>query len=169
VIKPNPSTGALRAALKLAKSGAFEEAQAKVALIEKDSLPTADLRDLALIHSYCGREDHAVRIWESICARDDVGVGDCFMLASTQMGLGHSEQAMGNLRREIARSDSESNLAYLSVSAINLAFLLAGKGRKNEAEALDVLSRLGDSEGTYVHGVGHVTKRDLLAKLGSAK
>lgn len=52
----------------------------------------------------------------------------------------------------------------MSVSAINLAYLLVGKGRK--AEALDVLKRLGDSEGTYIHGVGQVTKRDLLAKLG---
>ena len=167
--KPKLSSDALRAALKLAKNGAFEEAQAKVAMIERESLPTEDLRSLALVHSYCGREDEAEQVWERICARDDVGIGDCFMLANTQMGLGHSDQAVGNLRREIARSDSEGNLTYLSVSAINLAFLLAGNGPKSKAEALEVLSRLGDSEGTYVRGFGQVTKRDLLAKLGGSK
>lgn len=86
------------------------------------------------------------------------------MLASTQIGLGHSEQAIVNLQREIATSDSKSDMAYLSVSAINLAYLFAGKGRRTEA--LDVLQCLADSEGAYIHGVGQVTKRDLLAKLG---
>gem|GEM_PF-3329006 len=87
------------------------------------------------------------------------------MLATTQINLGHSEQAIEYLQREIAASDSRGDASYLSVSAINLAFLLVRKGRK--AEAQEVLQRLGDSEGTYIHGVGQVTKRDLLAKLGS--
>ena len=70
---------------------------------------------------------------------------------------------MSNLQREIAASDSrEGDLSYLSVSAINLAFLLAAKGRK--ADALAVLSRVGESESTYIHGVGQVTKHDLLVK-----
>lgn len=162
--KSSPETKALRSALKLAKNGSFDEAQAMVAQVERELLSTDDLRTLALVHSYCGRESEAEQTWESICARADVGVGDCYMLASTQISLGHSAPAIDNLQREIATSDSRGDVSYLSVSAINLAFLLVGKGRK--AEALDVLKRLGDSEGTYIHGVGQVTKRDLLAKLG---
>lgn len=166
--RPKSSSDAhvLKSALKLAKNGALEEAQAMAAKVERDSLSTDDLRTLALVHSYCGRENEAEQTWESICARADVGIGDCYMLASTQISLGHSEPAIGNLQREIATSDSRGDVSYLSVSAINLAFLLAGKGRK--AEALDVLKRLGDSEGTHIHGVGQVTKRDLLVKLGVA-
>jgi hypothetical protein len=162
--KSSPDTQALQSALKLAKNGAFKEAQTMAAKVEMDSLSTDDLRTLALVHSYCGREGDAEQTWESICARADVGIGDCYMLASTQMRLGHSEPAIGNLQREIAASDSRGDVSYLSVSVINLAFLLAGKGRK--AEARDILKRLADSEGTYIHGVGQVTKRDLLAKLG---
>lgn len=167
--KPKSSSDAqaLRSALKLAKNGAIEEAQTIAARVDKDLLATEDLRTLALVHSYCGREHDAEQTWANVCARDDVGIGDCFMLASTQISLGHSEEAIGNLLREIATSDRRADISYLSVSAINLAFLLSGKGRK--AEALEVLSRLGDSEGTYVHGVGQVTKRDLLVKLGAAK
>jgi len=163
--KPSPETKALRSALKLAKSGSFDEAQAMVAGVERGGLSTDDLRTLALVHSYCGHESEAGQTWESICARADVGIGDCYMLATTQINLGHSEQAIEYLQREIAASDSRGDASYLSVSAINLAFLLVRKGRK--AEAQEVLQRLGDSEGTYIHGVGQVTKRDLLAKLGS--
>lgn len=168
VTKPKSSSDAqvLRSALKLAKNGAFDEAQAMAAKVERDLLATKDLRTLALIQSYCGREHEAEQIWASVCARADVGIGDCFMLASTQISLGRSEPAIGNLQQEIAASDSAGDLSYLSVSAINLAFLLAGRNRK--AEALDVLRRLGDSEGTYIHGVGQVTKQDLLVKLGVA-
>ncbi len=162
--KSSPDTQTLQSALKLAKHGAFEEAQSMVAKVERELLSTDDLRTLALVHSYCGREGDAEQTWESICARPDVGIGDCYMLASTQISLGRSEPAIGNLQREIAISNSRGDVAYLSVSVINLAFLLAGKGRK--AEARDVLKRLADSEGTYIHGVGQVTKRDLLAKLG---
>jgi len=162
--KSSPETKALRSALKLAKNGSFDEAQAMVAQVERELLSTDDLRTLALVHSYCGRESEAEQTWESICARADVGIGDCYMLASTQISLGHPASAIENLQREIATSDSRGDVSYLSVSAINLAFLLVEKGRK--AEALDALKRLGDSEGTYVHGVGQVTKRDLLAKLG---
>ena len=162
--KSSPETKALRSALKLAKNGSFDEAQAMVAQVEREVLSTDDLRTLALVHSYCGRESEAEQTWESICARADVGIGDCYMLASTQISLGRSEPAIDNLQREIAASDSRGDVSYLSVSALNLAFLLVGKGRK--AEAKDVLKRLGDSEGTYIHGVGQVTKRDLLAKLG---
>lgn len=162
--KSSPDTQALQSALKLAKNGAFEEAQKMAAKVERGSLSTDDLRTLALIHSYCGREGDAEQTWERICARADVGIGDCYMLASTQISLGHSEPAIGNLQREIATSDSRGDVSYLSVSVINLAFLLAGKGRKEEAR--DVLKRLAESEGTYIHGVGQVTKRDLLAKLG---
>ena len=162
--KTSSSTQSLRAALKLAKNGSFEEAQALVNKVAGEPLPTDDLRTLALVYSYCGREGEAEQTWESICERPDVGMGDCYMLASTQVSLGHAEPAIGNLQREIETSDSRGDKSYLSVSAISLAFLLARKGRKTEA--LEVLKRLDDSEGTYIHGVGQVTKRDLLAKLG---
>jgi hypothetical protein len=165
--KPKSSTDAqlLKSALKLAKSGELEEAQAMAAKVETGLLPTAELRTLALVHSYCGRELEAEQTWEIICARADVGIGDCFMLASTQISLGHSDLAIGNLQREIATSDSRGDVSYLSVSAINLAFILSGKGLK--AEALEVLKRISASEGTHIHGVGQVTKRDLLVKLGA--
>lgn len=156
----------LRTALKLAKSGAFEKAQAMVTRIDSDLLSTEDLRTLALIHSYCGHEHDAERLWERICERDDVGLGDFYMLASTEMMLGHTEKAITNLRREISASDTRGNAYYLSVSVISLAFLLAEEGQK--AEALDVLSRLDNSESTHIHGVGMVTKHDLLVKLGAA-
>jgi hypothetical protein len=164
--RSSADTQVLQSALKLAKNGAIEEAQAMVAKIEKDLLPPQDLRTLALIQSYCGRENDAEQTWESICAHADVGIGDCFMLASTQIGLGYSELAIGNLQREIAMSENSGDVSYLSVSAINLAFLLAKKSCK--AEALDVLNRVGESEGTHIHGVGQVTKYDLLVKLGAA-
>ena len=165
--KSSADTRFLRSALRAAKNGALDEGQAIAARVDKDSLPTKDLRTLALVHSYCGREQDAEQIWEAICSRDDVGIGDCFMLASTQISLGRSEPAMGNLRREIATSDSKGDVSYLSVAAINLGFLLMTKGHK--AEALETLSRLGDSEGTHVHGVGQLTKRDLVVKLAAMK
>jgi len=157
----------MQSALKLAKSGALEDALSMVSSMKTDSQSTDDLRKLALIYSYCGREDDAEEVWAIICARDDVRIGDCFMLASTQVGLGHSEEAIGNLRREIAASDNERNLAYLSVSVIHLAFLLTNKGLKSEA--IEVLNRVGDSEGTYIAGSGQLTKRDLLAKLDATR
>lgn len=104
--KSSPETKALRSALKLAKNGSFDEAQAMVAQVERELLSTDDLRTLALVHSYCGRESEAEQTWESICARADVGIGDCYMLASTQISLGHSSPAIDNLQREIATSDS---------------------------------------------------------------
>lgn len=162
--KSSAETRALRSALKLAKNGSFDEAQAMVAQVEREVLSTDDLRTLALVHSYCGRESEAEQTWESICARADMGIGDYYMLASTQISLGHSEPAIDNLQREIATSDSRGDASYLIVSVINLAFLLARKDRRAEARA--VLKRLADSEGTYIHGVGQMTKRDLLAMLG---
>jgi len=158
------SSQALLSALKQAKNGSFEMAQALVAELEEDSLSTEDLRTLALVHSYCGQEHDAERIWEKVCARQDVGLGDFFMLASTQIGLGHAEKAIGNLREEIAESDRSGQSYYLSSAAINLAFLLAERGGKEEARK--VLRRLSDADGAYVPGVGQITKRDLAKRLG---
>lgn len=163
----SPETKTLQSALKLAKDGSSEKAQALIEKMDKESLFTQDLRTLALVHSYSGLEHEAVQVWDLICSRDDVRIGDCFMLASTQISLGNSDQAISNLEREIAASDRAGDDAYLSVSAINLAFLLSNKGRRSEA--LAVLERLGDQDGTYIHGVGQMTKRDLLARLNSAK
>ena len=165
-MKPS-ACSALQSALKLAKSGALGEALSLASTMEKRALSTEDLRQLALIYSHCGRERDAEEAWAAICTRADVQSGDCFMLASTQVGLGHPEKAIVNLRREIAASDKEKNLAYLSVSVIHLAYLLANKSMKSEA--LEVLSRIGDSEGTHVPGGGLVTKRALLARLGAGK
>lgn len=153
----------LKTALNLAKSGSIEEAQALVARLNEDSLPTEDLRTLALIFSHCEKEHDAERVWEQICVRDDARSGDHYMLASTAMMLGHNERAIISLRREIEVSDRKVNANYFSVSAISLAFLLTDAGRKTEA--LDILGRLDGSESTYIHGVGVITKRDLLAKL----
>ena len=153
----------LRSALKLAKNGTFEKALAMVERIDIDSLLTEGLRTMALIHSYCGREHEAEQIWGRICERSDVGIGDFYMLASTQMHLGQSRKAIANLRREIEISDSQGNAYCLGTSVISLAFLLSEEGHRGEAR--EVLSRVDDSESAYVFGVGQLTKRDLMAKL----
>lgn len=157
----------LRSALKLAKNGSFEKALAMVEQIDIDVLSTEDLRTLALIDSYCGHENEAAQIWDRICQRSDVGIGDFYMLASTQMHLGQSHEAIANLRREIEISDSQGNAYCLGTSVISLAFLLSEQGHREEA--LEVLRRVDDSESAYVFGVGQLTKRDLMVKLGAAK
>lgn len=157
----------LRSALKLAKCGAFETARTMVEQIDVDSLSVEDLRTLALIQSYCGHENEAEQIWDRICQRSDVGTGDFYMLASTQMHLGQSREAIANLRREIEISDSQGNAYCLGTSLISLAFLLSEEGRRGEA--LDALRRVDNSESAYVFGVGQLTKRDLMIKLGATK
>jgi hypothetical protein len=131
--------------------------------VDEQALPTASLRSLALVHSYCGREQDAARIWDRICQRDDMTLGDCYMLASSQVVLGQDDEAISNFRRAIEISKKSGDSSYLGVSAIHLAFLLLSKGARDEAR--EVLAPLGDPEGTYVHGVGQVTKRSLLERL----
>jgi tetratricopeptide (TPR) repeat protein len=157
------ATQTLKSALKLAKDGLTAKALELVDGLDRDSLLTEELRTLALVHSYCGQEHDAEQAWARVCSRDDVGIGDCFMLGTTQLALGHTDEAIASLRRELAAADSNADSRYESVSAINLAFLLSVRGLKDEA--LQVLQRIGDADGTYVHGVGQLTKRDLLARL----
>lgn len=155
---------ALQTALKQAKNGSFEKAQAMVAELDEDTLSTDDLRTLALVHSHCDQEHDAERVWEKVCACQDVGAGDFFMLASTQIGLGSSEKAISNLQRVVAESDRSGQSYYLSSAVINLAVLLADRGGKEEARKL--LGRLSDTDVAYVHRVGQLTKRDLAKRLG---
>jgi tetratricopeptide (TPR) repeat protein len=154
---------ALKAALKLAKDGVTAKALDLVVGLEADSLLTDELRTLALVHSYCGQEQDAEQVWARVCSRDDIGIGDCYMLGTTQLALGHKSEAIESLRRELAAADAKADSRYESISAINLAYLLSVRDLKDEA--LQVLQRLGDADGTYVHGVGQLTKRDLLARL----
>jgi hypothetical protein len=157
------ATQALKSALKLAKNGATADAQQLVVGLDEGSLQTEELRTLALVYSYCGQEHDAERVWSQVCSRADIGIGDCFMLGTTQLALGHTDEAIESLQREIAAADANSDLRYESVSVINLAFLLSVRGAKDQAH--QVLQRIGDADGTYVHGVGQLTKRDLLARL----
>jgi tetratricopeptide (TPR) repeat protein len=156
----------LQAALKQAKNGSFEKAQALVAELDESSLSTEDLRTLALVHSYCDQEHDSERVREKVCGSQDAGAGDFFMLASTQIGLGLPEKAIGNLRRAIAESDRSGQSYYLSSAVINLAVLLADRGGKEEARQL--LGRLSDADAAYIPGVGQLTRQDLVKRLGTA-
>lgn len=158
---------ALQSALKLAKNGTFEKALAMVVQIDIDSLPTGDLRTLALIHSYCGCEPEAEKIWERVCENNDVAIGDFYMLGSTQMHLGQPRKAIANLRRDIEISDSQGNTYFVGASVMSLAFLLSEEGHREEA--LEVLSRVNDTERAYIFGVGQLSKHDLMVKLDAAK
>jgi len=153
----------IQSALKLAKAGSIDKAETLVEGVNEQQLPTTSLRSLALVHSYSGRELDAVRIWTRVCQRDDVSIGDCYMLASSQTTLGQVDEAISNFRRAIAISQTSGDSSYVSVSAIHLAYLLLAKGANDEVR--QVLASLDDSEGTYIQGVGQFTKRLLLEKL----
>lgn len=157
------TTKLLRSALKSAKTGSIDKAQALVSALYWKLLSVEDLRTLALVYSYCGQETNAERVWEQVCAREDVAPGDHFMLGSTQLALGYSERAIGSLRRELATGDDKGDSRYMVVTAINLAFLLSVRGERDQA--LQILQRLADTDGTHVHGVGLLTKRDLIGRL----
>lgn len=154
------NTQVLQSALKLAKSGSVEKAQSAVSAVEIDSLALEELKTLALIHTFCGKETEAEKVWRQICKREDVTPGCFFMLASAQAGLQLRDEAILNFDRELSLSNSQGNAYFVSATIINLAFLLIRAGRHDEAAA--VLKRLEDSEGAYVEGVGQFTKIELL-------
>lgn len=154
------NTPVLQSALKLAKNGSVEKAQYAISAIEVDSLAFEDLKTLALIHTFCGKESEAEKVWRRVCARGDVAPGCFFMLASAQAGLHRTDEAIANFNRELSLSDSQGNAFFVSATIINLAYLLIQEARSGEAAR--VLERLEDSEGAYVEGVGQFTKGELL-------
>jgi hypothetical protein len=154
------NTQVLQSALKLAKSRSVEKAQSAVSAVEIDSLALEELKTLALIHTFCGKETEAEKVWRQICKQEDVTPGCFFMLASAQAGLQLRDDAILNFDRELSLSDSQGNSYFVSATIINLAFLRIRAGRHDEAAT--VLKRLEDSEGAYVEGVGQFTKMELL-------
>lgn len=154
------STAVLQSALKLAKDGSVEKAQNAISAIDVGSLALEELKTLALIHTFCGKEPEAEKVWRRICERDDVAPGCFFMLASAQAGMQQTDEAMLNFNRELLLSDSQGNTFFVSATIINLAYLLIREARSDEAAR--VLERLEDSDGAYVEGVGQLTKGELL-------
>ena len=161
--KKETESAVIAKALRQAKAGSFEQALALVESLDADQLGIADLRSLALVYSYCGKEDAAVEVWVKVCECGEVSPGDYYMLGSTQMGLGKSDAAIGSLQQGLEAGDSAGNAGYSGVTALSLAYLLIRRNRA--ADARLVIHRLTDDDSPYIKEIGLVTKRQLLELL----
>ena len=155
--------GCIRFALDLARKEKFNAALRALRNVEGHHLSSDDLRLVAQVNNRCGVLDAAEGCWLEIERRGEIEPGDCYMLGSLQIQLMRDASAARCYEREIEIASSSGNDYFLTSSVIRLAELMLKL--KNLVRAKEVLSRVDDSAGEYLHDVGFRTKADLLREI----
>jgi tetratricopeptide (TPR) repeat protein len=155
----------LKKALSLAKGGKFDEALLELRNAEESEQPMSapQLRQAALVNSYCGRLSEAVDCWLKIEGSGEMGHGDFYMMGCLQADLSKTADAIDSLVNEIDLAKKIGNQFYLSSSVIRLADLYIKQ--KDKKSAIGVLSLIGDQEGDFIPGRGYTTKSNFLSEL----
>jgi tetratricopeptide (TPR) repeat protein len=164
-LRISTTSGFLKYALKLARNDNYKKSLAIITKIEKRALAAEDLQKIALAHSYGGQLAASEASWLEIERRNEMKSGSYLMLASLQMELSKSAQAIDSLEKEIHLAKTTTNQYYLSSAAIRLGYL---KIKANEySKAKEILAIIEDNEGDFIPGLGYKTKAELLGEISS--
>jgi hypothetical protein len=157
------TSGFLKYALNLARNDKYDKALAIIKKIEKRVLVSDDLQKIALAHSYGGQLADSEASWLEVERRNEMKSGGYLMLASLQMELSKSTQAIASLEKEIRLAKTTSNQYYLSSATIRLSYLQI---KANDcSKAKETLAHIDDNEGDFIPGLGYKTKAMLLSEM----